>query len=136
MNKNSEIFCEVNLKGNTEWQDFQYTTITGMCPHYKSTLIICPCACTAAQRKIINIKYPTHAHPRYLIGHYPLWPIAISDLALSDYEDALWSWHICVAPASVLTNPIANNSSEEYAILRARTQIYDSLGCGSTYCRC
>jgi len=64
-----------------------------------------------------------------LIGHHPLWPIAISDLTLSDYEDAPWSRHIRVAPASVLTNPtISNNSSEEDAILRARTQIYDSLG--------
>ena len=99
VNKNSEIFCEVNLKGNTVWQGFQYTTITGTCPYYKSTLLICPCACAAAQRREINIKDPMHAHPRYLIGHHPLWPIAISDLTLSDYEDAPWSRHMRVAPA-------------------------------------
>jgi len=68
-----------------------------------------------------TLKNPIHAHPGYLIGRHRLWPLAISNLALSDYEDPPWSRHIYVAPASVFTNPIAKNSSEEDAILRART---------------
>jgi len=45
---------------------------------------------------------------------------------VADYQDAPWSCHIQVAPASVITTQ--DKATEEDAILRARTQIYDGLG--------
>ena len=101
-------------------------TVTGTCPFYNSCLCICPCACAAAQRAQIDINDPKHAHPRYLIGYHPLWPIALTDLSLADYDDAPWSSHMRIAPAGQSSEP--TSSSTEDAILCARTQIYDSMG--------
>jgi len=48
VNAKSDCFCSVDLKGQIEWQGFEYTTITGTCPYYTSTLFIFLCTCAAA----------------------------------------------------------------------------------------
>jgi len=55
-----------------------------------------------------------------------LWPIALTDRSLADYDDAPWSSHMRIAPARPSFEP--TSSSTDDAILRAQTQIYDSMG--------
>ena len=63
-----------------------------------------------------------------MVGLNPLWPIAIADLALSDLKNAPWSHHFRIAPATVDDHVLRmEHSSEQDAILTARTQIFDSL---------
>jgi hypothetical protein len=63
-----------------------------------------------------------------LVGFHPLWPIALADLALADYEDAPWSIHFRITPATVDNSVLGvENNSEHEEILKARTQIFDSL---------
>ena len=127
-NEDATNYCEVNLKDEVLWNGHKFFIMTGTCPFYRSSLCICPCACAAAQRRGMDIKNPTHVHPRYLVGFHPLWPIALADLALADYEDAPWSHHFRITPATVDNSVLGvENNSEHGEILKARTQIFDSL---------
>ena len=64
-----------------------------------------------------------------MVGLHHLWPIAIADLALLDYEDAPWSHHIRVAPVTVGGSVLLpKDSLGQYTVLRAHTQFFDSLG--------
>ena len=63
-----------------------------------------------------------------MVGLHPLWSIAIADLAISDYENSPWSHHFRIAPAIVDDSVLGGeHPSEQDAILRARTQFFDSL---------
>ena len=127
-NEDATNYCEVNLKDEVLWNGHKFFIMTGTCPFHRSSLCICPCAYAAAQRRGMDIKHPTHVHPRYLVGFHPLWPIALADLALADYEDAPWSRHFRITPATVDNSVLGvENNSEHGEILKARTQIFDSL---------
>ena len=118
LHENARNCCEVDLKGRVVWHGDEYFTITGTCPFYKSSLCIFPCACATAQRRNTNINNPSHAYLRYLVGLHHLWPIAIADLALSDYGDAHWSHHIRVAFTAIGGSVLLpTDSLEQDAIL-------------------
>lgn len=127
---NSEHQCLVNLQAPILWKGRNYTTITGTCTFYKSSLLICPCACAAAQRQGLDLDDAKYIHPRYWIAHHPLYPIALASIPMADFSDAPWSSHYQVQPAGVSSTPLtfSTQDSGDAAILQARTEIFDRLG--------
>ena len=118
----------VHFNSTIYWKGKKYCITTCDCPYFLSTFLLCPCACAACQRVGIDIDDSNHYHPRWWIGYRPLYPAALANLGVTDFENDPW-----LPIQNVSTSGINKNSklpyeeSEHEIIDQTRTQTYNGL---------
>ena len=102
-----------------KWKGVVYVMLTGTCPYFKSTWMICPCGCAAAQRAGIDIDDPSLVHPYWLIRNHPLWASVLQSVGLSDYPES--------PSPSTRASAVPVNDAKESDVCRITSDIYDNL---------
>ena len=118
----------VQFNSTIYWKGRKYSITTCDCTYFRSTLLLCPCACAACQRTGVDIDDSTQYHPRWWIGYHPLYHSALLNLGVADYDNAPW------VPIKKILNAGSNpnstvprQESEADIILLNRTDIFNGL---------
>ena len=118
----------VHFNSTIYWKGKKYCITTCDCPYFLSTYLLCPCACSVCQRVGIDIDDSNHYHPRWWIGYHPLYPTALANLGVTDFENAPWLSIQNISTSGINKNSkLPHQESEHEIIVRTRTQINDSL---------
>ena len=110
------------------WKGREYFITKCSCPYFKSTFMLCPCACAACQRQQVNVYNCSHYHPGLWIGYHPLYSTALANLEIADFDNAPWVLVNNTSPVGLhqdtKTSP---EQSLNDIILRNRTLIFNDL---------
>ena len=110
------------------WKGREYYITKCSFPYFKSTFMLCPCACAACQRQQVDVYDCSHYHPRLWIGYHPLYSTALANLGIADIENAPWvPVNHTISVGSNKNTKTTPGQSLNDIILRNRTLIFNEL---------
>ena len=133
--ESSSESCVVNLHGSLKFCGQDVTCITGTCNYFKSTRMICECACRAAQEENLKVPQAYQIYPYYLVYNHPKYAEACRMLGLStqigNLPNPMPNYINKVEATAVASMPRPNEDcidNHEDAVYHLNSKLYDQVG--------